>query len=369
MYLSNAQRVVIKIGSSLLVGADGAVRAAWLKTFASDIAALRAEGKEVLVVSSGAVGLGRAVLRFKNDTNLKLAEKQAAAACGQIALIDAWKDALNAHNIPTAQMLLTLGDSEHRKRYLNARATLNTLLAKGAVPIINENDTVATAELRVGDNDRLAARVAQMAGADVLLMFSDVDGLYDANPAKNVDAKRFDKVEDITDDIRSYASGSGSNVGTGGMVTKLDAAEIAMGAGCHMVIASGTQQHPIKRIADGGAGTWFIAKESAATARKAWIAGALNTLGTFTVDDGAASALTKGNSLLSAGVVACDGVFDRGDAIVILDSKGIKIAHGLAAYSADDSTRILGKKSDQIEAILGYHAGDTLIHRDDLVLL
>lgn len=367
--LDSARRIVIKIGSSLLADeAGGEVRAEWLAALAGDIAGLHAQGKQVIVVTSGAIALGRAQLKLKAKAQLALEEKQAAAACGQIALISAWRDALAAHGIKIAQVLLTADDSIDRRRYLNARNTIDALLGLKAIPVINENDTVATAEIRFGDNDRLSARVAQMAGADLLVLLSDVDGLYDADPHKNPAAGFIAEVKEITPAIESMAGGSASSVGSGGMSTKLGAARIAMGAGCHMVIARGTGDHPLSALAKGGRHTRFVAKATPMSARKEWIAGSVHPVGSITVDDGAASALKSGKSLLPAGVVAADGDFERGDAVLVRDMNGVVIAKGLIAYDARDAARILGKKSGEIEAVLGFKGRDVLIHRDDMVV-
>jgi glutamate 5-kinase len=366
---THAKRIVIKIGSSLLIDeASGHVRDAWLAALAQDIHTLRTQGKQVILVTSGAVALGRGPLGLKSKALLLLEEKQAAAACGQIELYAAWRNALAPYTLKVAQLLLTADDSIVRRRYLNARNTIDTLLELGAVPIINENDTVATAEIRFGDNDRLAARVAQMASADYLILFSDIDGLYTADPGANPDAKFIAEVHDITPDIERMAGGSASAVGSGGMVTKLAAAKIALGAGCHMVIARGTGLHPLQALMHDGRCTRFIAKESPLSARKHWIAGSIHPAGSVVVDGGAASALHSGKSLLPAGVTAIEGLFGRGDTVLIKDAGGQVIGRGLIAYAADDATRIVGKKSHEIEGILGFKGRDVLIHRDDMVL-
>lgn len=366
--LAGSRRVVIKVGSSLLVdGAKGAVRAEWLNALVDDIAALRAEGKDVLVVSSGAIALGRRVLGLTAKT-LKLEEGQAAAAAGQIRLSAAWGDALGRHELKTAQILLTLGDTESRRQYLNARETVNTLLKLGAVPVVNENDTVATAEIRFGDNDRLAARVAQMISADCLVLLSDIDGLYSADPGLDANAKFFPVVEAITPEIEAMAGISRSGFGRGGMITKIMAAKIAVGAGCTMAIASGKIMHPVQAIRDGARCTWFLAQGTPATARKQWIAGQLNAQGTLTVDEGAAKALRSGRSLLPAGVTGVEGRFQRGDPVRVVNGEGAEIAVGLSAYTDEDARRIRGHKSGDIADILGYRGRDEMIHRDDLVL-
>ncbi len=366
--LLTAKRIVIKIGSSLLTDeAAGRVREAWLAALAEDVHQLTSQGKQVIVVTSGAIALGRLQLGMKNKPAL-LEEKQAAAACGQIELFSAWRNALSQQNLKAAQLLLTADDSIERRRYLNARNTIDTLLDLGAIPVINENDTVATAEIRFGDNDRLAARVAQMAGADLLILFSDIDGLYSADPAQNPDAKFIAEVSEITPDIERMAGGSASNIGSGGMVTKIAAAKIALSAGCHMIIARGNIDHPLRALQNGGTFTRFIAQESPLSARKRWIAGSIHPAGSVTIDDGAATALKSGKSLLPAGVTAIDGTFDRGDAVLIRDMQGNVLGKGLIAYGAADAARIKGKKSRDIEQILGFKRRDVLIHRDDMVL-
>lgn len=367
--LNDARRIVLKTGSSLVIdAASGEARARWMASLAADVARLRAQGQQVILVSSGAVALGKRALGI--DGRPKLEEKQAAAACGQPRLMQAWDEAFAAQGIRVAQLLLTLDDSEHRRRFLNARNTLETLLAAGILPVINENDTVATAELRVGDNDRLAARVAQMAGADLLVLLSDVDGLYTANPASDPAAQHIPVVEQITPTVRAFAEPPSSSVGTGGMVTKIQAAELALSAGCHTLLTLGVPEHPLSRLAQEEArGTWFVATTTPRRARKDWIAGSLAPQGELVVDDGAARALTGGNSLLPAGVVSVAGEFQRGDAVLVLDSRRHVLAKGLCAYGAEDARRIAGQKSANIEHILGFKGRDEMIHRDDLVLL
>jgi glutamate 5-kinase len=366
--LARAKRVVIKIGSALLVEqGSGRVSRAWLETLAADIAAMRARGQEVVIVSSGAIALGRRQLGLAPG-KLKLEESQAAAAVGQIRLAHAWKEVLEQHGCAVAQVLLTLGDTEQRRRYLNARSTLNTLLKLGAIPVINENDTVATAEIRYGDNDRLAARVAQMASADCLVLLSDVDGLFTADPTRDASARFIPEVSRITAEIEAMAGGSASDVGSGGMATKVLAGKIALAAGCSMCITIGREHHPLRRIESGGRSTWFVAKASPKTVRKQWIAGLLQPAGTLHVDDGAARALRGGKSLLPAGVTKVEGRFDRGDSVLVRDVDGIEIARGLSAYSSEDARRVRGRRSQELEAILGYRGRDELIHRDDLVL-
>jgi glutamate 5-kinase len=367
MKLSQSKRLVVKVGSSTLIGEDGKLRRSWFAALAEDIAGLAARGAQVIVVTSGAVALGRSVLGIASGP-LKLEEKQAAAACGQIVLSEAWREALMKRSLACAQLLLTIDDSENRRRYLNARTTLETLLEHNVIPVINENDTVATAELRFGDNDRLAARVAQMASADTLILLSDIDGLYDKNPHADKNAKHIAEVREITAEITGMAGIALSGVGTGGMVTKIEAAQIALAAGCHMAIAPGHANHPLKQLQEGGKATWFIASSTPKSARKHWISGSIAPAGVITVDDGAAEALGKGKSLLPAGVTAIQGQFGRGDAVIIKNAKGQELGKGLIAYSHEDAIRILGHKSQDIEQILGFKGRSALIHRDDLVL-
>ena len=366
--LLRARRVVIKIGSALLVDARNAqLNRAWLETLAADIAGLHARGCEVLLVSSGAIALGRRSIGLPAG-RLKLEESQAAAAVGQIRLAHAWKEVLEQHGLNVAQILLTFADTEERRRYLNARSTINTLLKLGAVPVINENDTVATAEIRYGDNDRLAARVAQMISADSLILLSDVDGLYTADPTLNAQAQFVPEIRVITPEIERMGTGSASDVGSGGMATKIAAAKIAVSAGCHMCIALGREMHPLRRIEQGARCSWFFPSASPTTVRKQWIAGALKPAGAVVVDGGAVRALRAGKSLLPAGVIGVDGQFQRGDALVVRDEKGKEIARGLSAYSSADAERLKGRQSHEIEALLGHRGRDELIHRDDLVL-
>ncbi len=366
--LAQAKRVVIKIGSALLVEPNsGHVRQRWLDGLIEDIAAAHTAGQDVIIVSSGAIGLGRRRLGIAPG-RLRLEESQAAAATGQIRLAHAYQQSLARHDITAAQVLLTIADTEERRRYLNARSTVTQLLKLGAVPVINENDTVATSEIRFGDNDRLAARVAQMLNADLLIVLSDVDGLYTANPEQNPQAEFLAEVAEITPEVERMAGASQSDYGTGGMVTKIQAAKIALGAGCNMVITSGHVERPLTALKEGGRCTWFTAKANPATARKQWIAGMLEPSGAFVVDGGAAAALGRGRSLLPAGVTGVEGEFRRGDAVSIRDAQGHELARGLSAYSADDARRIIGHKSDEIETLLGYRGRDEIIHRDDLVL-
>lgn len=364
------KRLVLKIGSALLVeGADGALRQDWLNALARDIAKLRKENIEIIIVSSGAIALGRARLGLLGMT-LSLPEKQACAAAGQSRLTQAYEKALGEHNITTAQALVTLNDTEDRRRWLNARATLATLLDLGAVPIINENDTVATDEIRYGDNDRLAARAAQMLGADTLILLSDIDGLYTKNPRDHDDAKHLPLIEKLTPNILAMAGASNAQagVGTGGMVTKLAAAQIAMQAGCAMAIMDGQAPSPLSRLLDGENATWFKPSLAPKDARRQWIAGSLKTKGVITVDAGAAKALGNGKSLLAAGVAQIEGDFEKGDAVDIETESAHLIAKGLISYSAADARAIKGLQADTIKSTLGYHYGDALIHRDNLVM-
>ncbi len=364
--LASAKRLVIKIGSALLVDSkEGALRRAWLESLAQDVVACHARGQELIIVSSGAIALGRQHLGLGRDV-LRLEESQAAAATGQIRLAHAYQEVLAQHGISVSQILLTIADTEERRRYLNARSTINTLLRLGTVPVINENDTVVTAEIRFGDNDRLSARVAQMVSADCLLLLSDVDGLYKADPQLQPDAEFVPEVSELTPAVEAMAGKTRS--GTGGMVTKLAAARIAMSAGCHMVIARGAVQRPLKAIEDGARCTWFLPAGNPRTARKQWIAASLEPAGAIAVDGGAAKALAGGKSLLPAGVIAIEGGFQRGDAVIVKSQDGGEIARGLSAYSAEDARLIMGHKSREIEALLGYRGRDEMIHRDDLVL-
>jgi glutamate 5-kinase len=367
--LGAARRIVVKVGSALLVDPEsGRLNRAWLESLIEDLLRLRGRAQQVILVSSGAIALGRRHLGLPKGP-LRLEESQAAAAVGQIRLAHAYKELLEERNVTCAQMLLTLEDSEQRRRYLNARATLETLLGLGAVPVINENDTVATAEIRYGDNDRLAARVAQMAGADCLLLLSDVDGLYTADPTLDPAARLIERVLQITPEIEAMGGRSASAVGSGGMATKIAAAKIATSAGCHLCIAAGRHRHPVRRIEEGAPCTWFVPSATPATARKQWIAGTLRPAGAITVDPGAERALLAGKSLLPAGVIAALGRFDRGDTISILGPRGVEIGRGIAAYSDVDVARIMGKKSSEIEHLLGFRGRDEMVHRDDLVLL
>jgi glutamate 5-kinase len=366
--LLQARRVVVKVGSALLVeSATGRVNRTWLETLAADVAALRGRGQEVLLVSSGAIALGRQQLGLPPG-RLRLEEKQAAAAVGQIRLAHAWKEVLELHRLSVAQILLTFGDTEQRRRYLNARSTLGTLLKLGAIPVINENDTVATAEIRYGDNDRLAARVAQMISADCLVLLSDVDGLYTADPTRDRNAQFIPEIRTITAEIERMAGGAASAVGSGGMATKIVAAKIAVAAGCHMCVALGREPHPLRRIEERARCSWFYPAATPGTVRKQWIAGTLQPAGELYVDAGAALALERGKSLLPAGVIRIAGRFERGDAIIVRNEAGEEIARGLSAYSSSDAERLRGHKSSEIEALLGFQGRDEIVHRDDLVL-
>ncbi len=366
--LADAGRLVVKIGSILLVDGDtGTLRADWLAALASDVAALRKAGVDVVLVSSGAIAVGRADLDVTRR-NLKLEEKQAAAAVGQIRLVHAYREAFARHGTAVAQILLTRDDTEDRRRGLNARNTIETLLGLGAVPVINENDTVATDEIRFGDNDRLAARVAQMVSADALVLLSDIDGLYTADPRHAADAELVPEVTEITPAIEAMAGTAVRGNASGGMVTKLIAARIAMAAGCRMVIADGKPVHGLAAIADGARCTWFLPTAEPRTARKRWIASTVMAAGAIVVDDGAVAALGTGKSLLPAGVTEVEGAFERGDAIEIRTGEGRLIGRGLSAYSADDARLIAGHKTREIEQLLGYRGRDEMVHRDDLVL-
>ncbi|GFO82255.1 glutamate 5-kinase [Methyloceanibacter sp.] len=365
---AKARRIVVKIGSALLVDNEaGVLRAAWLDALCDDIAELRKRGKEVILVSSGAIALGRNLLGVPKGP-LKLEDSQASAAVGQIHLAHAYESAFRARGLVAAQVLVTLGDTEERRRYLNARSTISTLLKRGAVPVVNENDTVATNEIRYGDNDRLAARVASMVSADCLVLLSDVDGLYTAPPGSGADAKRLDVVPEITAEIEAMAGDVGSELSRGGMVTKIEAAKIAVQAGTNMVIASGKVTNPLSVFAEAGICTWFLAHSDPVTARKRWIGGTLEPRGAVFVDPGAAAALGSGKSLLPAGVTHIEGYFERGDAVVIRSAGGTEIGRGLIAYGHADAAAIIGRKSREIAGILGYLGRPELIHRDDMTL-
>ena len=365
---ARARRLVVKIGSSLLVDrASGELKSAWLATLADDIAGLAGAGRQVIVVSSGAIALGRHVLGFPRGT-LELEKSQAAAAVGQISLAGAYQAVFKARGLVAAQILLTLGDTEERRRYLNARQTIDTLLSERAVPVVNENDTVATAEIRYGDNDRLSARVASMMSADCLVLLSDVDGLYTAPPGSGSGARLIREVRQITPDIEAMAGGAGNELSRGGMVTKIEAGKIALASGTHMVITSGTVEHPLRKLEEGAPSTWLLAPSDPVTARKRWIAGQLEPKGLVAVDAGAERALFSGKSLLPAGVTRVEGSFERGDAVVIRAADGRELGRGLVAYAREDAELIIGKRTSEIAAILGFAGRAVLVHRDDMVL-
>ncbi len=362
------RRIVVKVGSALLVDSKaGALRRAWLEALVDDLAAHHTRGADILVVSSGSIALGRSVLQLPRGA-LKLEDSQAAAAVGQIALAHVWSEAFRRHGMTAGQILVTFGDTEERRRYLNARATIERLLEMRATPVINENDTVATHEIRYGDNDRLAARVAAMASADCLVLLSDVDGLYTAPPASDPNARHIPIVPRVTAEIEAMAGGAVSELSRGGMTTKIEAAKIATTAGVHMAIADGRVDHPLKRISEGGRCTWFLTPSNPVTARKKWIAGSLEPKGVVRVDAGAAQALANGKSLLPAGVTAVEGGFARGDCVLIRNADGGEIGRGLIAYDAIEAMRIMGRSSRDIEKLLGYAGRAAMIHRDDMAL-
>jgi glutamate 5-kinase len=369
--LAAARRLVVKIGSALLAMDSGEVRRPWLAALAQDVARCRARGQEVILVSSGAIAIGRRQLGL-TGRRLRLEEKQAAAATGQIRLAHAYQEALAPHGLNVAQILLTPDDTEERRRHLNARATFGQLLALGAVPVVNENDTIATTEIRFGDNDRLAARVAQMTSADLLVLLSDIDGLYSSDPRKDPAARHIGLVGEIGPEIEAMAGEAAPGYSSGGMVTKLAAARIAMGAGCHMMIAKGrnpaSASGPLAAVEEGGRATLFLSRGEPRSARKAWIAAAVNPSGAVIVDEGAAVALRNGTSLLPAGVTGVEGNFERGDAVIIRTRSGAEAGRGLSAYSSADIGRIAGHKSSEIPDILGYRGRDEIVHRDDLVV-
>jgi glutamate 5-kinase len=366
--LADFRRIVVKVGSSLLVDAQaGRLKESWLASLAADLAEYRRDKRDVLVVSSGAIALGRAVLKLAAGP-LKLEDSQAAAAVGQIALARTWTEALSRHGIIAGQVLVTLGDTEERRRYLNARSTIDTLLQWGAVPVINENDTVATSEIRYGDNDRLAARVATMVSADLLVLLSDVDGLYDAPPDTVTAARHVPSVARVTPEIEAMAGVAPSALSRGGMQTKIEAARIATNAGTHMIIASGRIDHPLRAIAGGARCTWFLTAANPVTARKKWIAGALEPKGTLVIDAGAVAALRRGKSLLPAGVIGIEGGFARGDAVIIRGPDGTEIGRGLCAYDVEDAQKIRGRSSADIASIFGFTGRAEIVHRDDLVV-
>ncbi len=366
--LADFRRIVVKVGSSLLVDREGGrIKDDWLLSLADDIAELHRERRDLLVVSSGAIAFGRAVLKLPAGP-LKLEDSQAAAAVGQIALARTWAGVLARHGITAGQVLVTLQDTEERRRYLNARSTIDKLLEWRAVPVINENDTVATNEIRYGDNDRLAARVATMASADLLVLLSDVDGLYDAPPAANAAAKLVPVVERITPAVEAMAGAAGSELSRGGMQTKIEAGKIATRGGTHMVIASGRVAHPLAAVAAGARCSWFLTPANPVAARKKWIAGSLEPKGVLVIDAGAVAALRSGKSLLPAGVIRIDGAFARGDAVVIRGPDGAEVGRGLVAYDAEDAGRIKGRSSADILSILGFAGRAEMVHRDDLVV-
>ena len=365
---TTARRIVVKIGSSLLSDKDtGALKSDWLKSLMDDVAQLVADGKQIVLVSSGAIALGRHKLQLPKGP-LELEQSQAAAAVGQISLAHAYQELARERKLTAAQILLTLGDTEERRRYLNARYTIETLLELGAIPVVNENDTVATTEIRYGDNDRLSARVASMVAADCLVLLSDVDGFYTAPPGVAHSTKRLDVVTAITSEIEAMAGDAGTELSKGGMKTKLEAGKIAFSAGIHMVIASGKVLNPLREISEGCACTWFLASSDPLTAKKRWLAGQLEAKGNVFVDAGAEKALAAGKSLLPAGVVRLEGSFDRGDAVVIRATDGRELGRGLIAYAKVDAARIIGRKSSEIIEILGVSRSDELIHRDDMAL-
>jgi glutamate 5-kinase len=367
--LASFRRVVVKVGSSLLVDSKaGTLNAEWLRALAADLSDFAKRGASLLVVSSGAIALGRTVVKLPSQGALKLEESQAAAAVGQIALARVWAEMLADVGLTAGQILLTLGDTEERRRYLNARETIGKLLELGAVPVINENDTVATTEIRYGDNDRLAARVATMMSADLLILLSDIDGLYSAPPHENPSAQLIPLVPRVSAEIEAMAGTAGSELSRGGMRTKIEAAKIATAAGTHMVIASGRKLHPVRAIAQGGPCTWFLTPANPVTARKKWIGGALEPKGAIHVDAGAVAALRRGKSLLPAGVFKIEGAFARGDAVLVRGPDGAEIGRGLVAYDSADAERLKGQNSERIEAILGYRGRSEMVHRDDLAL-
>ncbi len=365
---TRARRIVVKIGSALLACREtGRLKSDWLTSLIADVAGLRQAGKEVILVSSGAIALGRHALGLPKGP-LELEQSQAAAAVGQISLAHAYQDLFRAHGLTAAQILVTLGDTEERRRYLNARQTIETLLRLKAIPVVNENDTVATAEIRYGDNDRLSARVASMMSADCLVLLSDIDGLYTSPPGTAQESRRLDLVTEITSEIEAMAGDAGTELSKGGMKTKIEAAKITRSAGTHMVIASGKVLHPLHAIGDGAPCTWFLAPSDPVTAKKRWIAGQLEPKGVVEIDAGAEKALLSGKSLLPAGVRKVQGSFDRGDAVIIRGAGGREIGRGLVAYANTDALRIIGKRSGEIAAILGFSGRDELIHRDDMAL-
>ncbi len=364
----NARRVVVKIGSALLVDSTtGSVRSTWLNSLADDVAELARDGRQIVLVSSGAIALGRHIMKLPRGP-LQLEQSQAAASVGQITLAHSYQELFRSRGLTTAQVLLTLGDTEERRRYLNARQTISTLLAHHAIPVVNENDTVATSEIRYGDNDRLSARVASMISADCLVLLSDIDGLYTAPPHLDPTAHRLDVVREITPEIEAMAGDAGTELSRGGMKTKVEAARIAMGAGTNMVIASGKVLHPLRALREGCSCTWFLAPSDPVTAKKRWISGQLEPRGSIEIDAGAEKALSAGKSLLPAGVTRVSGQFDRGDVVIIRTVSGREVGRGLIAYALDEAQRIIGRKSGEIAQILGHEGRSELIHRDDMAL-
>lgn len=367
---SRCHRLVVKIGSSLIVAPDGTVRRQWLEGLVAELAARRAAGQQILVVSSGAVALGARRLKMPRGGRASLEDAQASAAVGQIELAQVYTELFAAHGIQAAQLLLTLQDLEDRRRYLNVRSTAGRLVEAGAIPIINENDTVATNEIRFGDNDRLAARVGQAVEAGGVILLSDIDGLFTGDPKSDPDAELIPVVPMLTPEIEAMAGGAGaSGMGSGGMVSKLQAARIAASGGCHMAIISGKVDKPLTRFEQQKIGTVFPAPSSAPAARKRWLAGRLKVAGTLMIDDGAAAALAQGRSLLPAGVKAVAGHFERGDVVDIVNMQGRVVARGLVNYQTDEAARLCGRKSHEIEAILGYAPRSAIVHRDDMVML
>jgi glutamate 5-kinase len=361
------RRVVVKVGSSLLIGDDGRIDRRWLAGLTNDIADWHARGHEVLVVSSGAIAIGSTVLGI-NKRRARLEDLQAAAAAGQVQLAHAYQEALDEYGITAAQVLLTPEDTENRRRFLNARGTLGRLVERRVVPVINENDTVATEEIRYGDNDRLAARVAQLVMADALILLSDVDGFYTADPAGDPNAEHIPLVTTITDDMQRMAGETRSDIGSGGMATKVQAARIATHAGCATIITSGVVQRPLSELAAGGRCTLFRAPGTPASARKQWLAGVLEVRGELRLDDGASQALRNGKSLLPVGVVEVIGNFRRGDVVTLVDAQGRELGRGLAEYSFDEASQLAGRQSESIESVLGYRGRAVMVHRDELVI-
>lgn len=365
--LKDAKRLVVKIGSALLVDAEtGQLRQDWLTSLADDVARIRARGTDVIIVSSGSIALGRGILGLPLSS-LALEQSQAAAAVGQIRLARAYQEALGPHDIVTGQVLVTLEDSQDRRRYLNSRATMETMLGLGVTPIVNENDTIATDEIRYGDNDRLAAQVAVTVGADQLILLSDVDGLYTANPKIKSTAKHIELVDKITPEIEGMAGDAGSGLSKGGMITKIMAAKIATEAGCAMAIALGTQLYPLGKLANGARATWFAAQTDPQAARKRWIS-AMKPKGTVMVDAGAMDALQRGKSLLPAGVTQIQGTFGRGDLVAIAGADGAHLGQGLVRYTSAEARAIMGRRTADIVEVLGYEGRAALVHRDDMVL-